>query len=317
MPRTTTRTMGRTTLALVGAISVMALALSGCSNTETSSPSQSGSGSATPLQSTPLDSVKKDDALAARLPDRIKQADVLNVGSDTTFPPAEFMGGPKGDTPVGYDVDLADAIGKKLGVKVSFQTASFDGILPALGSKYDLGVSAFYITKERLKAVNMVSYSHGGSALLVKQGNPEKLGLNAMCGHKVAVQIGSTQQDDLTNFSKKCTASGKKAITVLPLKTNTDALTRLQGGTVDAVLSGAGLLGYAVQTTPGVELIKGAYAQAPDGIAVAKSDPALASLVADTVNSLIKDGTYAKIMKNWGQQDTMITKAQVNPETTL
>lgn len=89
-------------------------------------------------------SIKSDAALAARLPEKIKSAGVLTIGSDTAYAPWEFLSEKDGQTPEGIDVDIANAIGNKLGVKIDFQTSAFDAILPALGSKFDLGVSAFY-----------------------------------------------------------------------------------------------------------------------------------------------------------------------------
>ncbi|MCH4249784.1 MAG: ABC transporter substrate-binding protein [Microbacteriaceae bacterium] len=307
----------RKALAALSIVSAAAILLTGCGSSSGSASSKADA-SATAIPKVSLSNVTKDAALAARLPESIKSSGTLTIGSDTTFPPAEFMAGADGNTAVGYDVDLAKALGKKLGVKIKFESASFDGILPALGSKYDLGISAFYITKERLQAVNMVSYTEGGSTLLVAKGNPKKLTLKNLCGHKIAVQIGSTQQGDLKGFSKACTDAGKKKISALPLKTNTDAVTRLKAGVVDAVLSGQSMLGYTARLSGGsLQTLKESYSQAPSGIAVAKDDTAFAQLVADTVNSLIKDGTYAKVMKAWGQNSSMIDTAQVNPKTVL
>ena len=83
------------------------------------------------------------------VPAAIKSKGTLTVGSDTSYAPAEFLG-TDGQTPVGYDVDIAKAIGATLGLKVQVQTAEFTGILPALGPKYDLGISSFTINPERL-----------------------------------------------------------------------------------------------------------------------------------------------------------------------
>ena len=78
--------------------------------------------------------IKTDDALAARLPEKIKAAGVLTIGSDTAYAPWEFLSEKDGQTPEGIDVDIAKAIGKKLGVGIDFQTSAFDAILPALAA---------------------------------------------------------------------------------------------------------------------------------------------------------------------------------------
>ncbi|MFT8636381.1 MAG: ABC transporter substrate-binding protein [Pseudoclavibacter sp.] len=305
-------------LTAVAAVLGLSLALAGCSSGGSSASKSAGS-SSDGVPSVSLSGVTKDDALAAKLPASIRDSGVIKIGSDTSYPPAEFE--TDSGKIVGSDVDLAAAIGKKLGVKTQFESASFDGILPALGNKYDIGFSSFYITNERLKSVNMVSYARGGTTLLVKKGNPE--GLKAtdpltMCGHTIAVQTGSTQEEDLTGFSKKCTDAGKKKIDGMSLKTSTDAITRLRGGTADAMLAGQTILGYAARQSDGqLALVKDSYAQAPTGIAVAKDQTDFAQVLADALNALIEDGTYAKVLKAWGQSSTAIDQAEVNPQTTL
>lgn len=305
-------------LGAVAAVLGISLALAGCS-AGSGSASTSASSSDDGIPNVSLSGVTKDDALAAKLPASIRDSGVIKIGSDTSYPPAEFE--TDSGKVVGSDVDIAAAIGKKLGVKTEFVSASFDGILPALGGKYDIGVSSFYITNERLKSVNMVSYAKGGTTLLVKKGNPG--GLKAtdpltMCGHTIAVQTGSTQEEDLSGFSKKCTDAGKKKIDTMSLKTSTDAITRLRGGTADAMLAGQDILGYAARQSEGeLALVKDSYAQAPTGIAVAKDQTDFAQVIADALNELIKDGTYQKVLKAWGLGSTAIDQAEVNPKTTL
>ena len=193
-------------------LAIGALALSACTNaSEAGAPgAASPSGSpAAPASTRPR--VQKDDALAAMVPEAIKSKGTLTVGSDTTYAPAEFLG-PDGQTPVGYDVDLAKAIGATLGLKVQVQTAEFTGILPALGPKYDLGISSFTINPERLAAVNMVSYFNAGTAWAVQKGNPKKFSLDDVCGKTIGVQTGTVQEDpDVSGRNKKCTAEGKPA----------------------------------------------------------------------------------------------------------
>ena len=179
-------------------------------------------------------SVSKDTALAALVPEAIKAKGTLIIGSDTTYAPAEFLGGTDGHTPMGFDVDFAKAIGATLGLKVDFQTAGFATILPGLGTKYDLGMSAFSITKERLKAVNFVDYFKAGTIWAVQKGNPKKVSLDALCGLKVGVQTGSVQENpDVSDRSKACVAAGKPALDVISLANQTDITTRLVNGGID------------------------------------------------------------------------------------
>jgi len=295
-------------------LAVGALALSACTNaSETGNqgtPAPSGSATASFDPTT----VAKDDALAAMVPAAIKSKGTLTVGSDTSYAPAEFLG-TDGQTPVGYDVDIAKAIGATLGLKVQVQTAEFTGILPALGPKYDLGISSFTINKQRLGAVNMVSYFNAGTGWAVKKGNPKGFSLDDVCGKSIGVQTGTVQEDpDLSNRNKKCLADGKKAIDIVTLKNQTDVTTRLVNGSIDAMAADSPIIGYALSQTNGqLEKIGEVYDSAPQGIAVAKADTALADLIQKTVTKLMADGSYQKILESWGNSEGALTKSEVNP----
>lgn len=259
-------------------------------------------------------SVAKDEALAALVPASIRAKGKLTIGSDTSYAPAEFLGGADGQTPMGFDVDFANAVGATLGLAVDYQTAGFSSILPALGPKYDLGISAFAINKKRLEAVNLVSYFKAGSIWAVQKDNPKNISLDDLCGKSVAVQTGSVQETDVAVRSEKCTTSGKAAIDVLSLKNQSDVTTRLVTGGADAIVSGAVTINYALSQTGGkMQLLGGLYNPSEVGIAVAKDDPALAELVAKVMNKLIKDGDYKKILDSWNMGILAIDQAQVNP----
>ncbi|MDI3211299.1 ABC transporter substrate-binding protein [Arthrobacter sp. AL12] len=306
--------LSTSTLKAAAVLAIGALSLSACTNA-----SESGTpGAATPSGSAAASfdpsTVQKDDALAAMVPEAIKSKGTLTVGSDTSYAPAEFLGN-DGQTPVGYDVDIAKAIGAALGLKVQVQTSEFTGILPALGPKYDLGISSFTINPERLGAVNMVSYFNAGTAWAVQKGNPKKISLDDLCGKSVGVQTGTVQEDpDLSGRSKKCVAEGKQPINIVTLKTQTDITTRLVNGSVDAMAADSPIIGYAITQTNGqIEKIGDVYDSAPQGIAVAKSDTALAEVIQKTVSKLIENGAYKKILEGWGNADGAITKSEVNP----
>lgn len=262
--------------------------------------------------------IKTDEALAARLPERIKTAGVITIGSDTAYAPWEYLSEADGQTPVGIDVDIANAIGRKLGVKIDYRTSAFDAILPALGTKFDLGISAFSITNERMKAVNFVSYFDSGSLWAVKAGNPAKFDPADYCGRKIALVTGAWEETVVAEENKACKASGKAEIEMLPFATQNEAFTRVAAGGADATVTGSSTVGYAVNQSNGrLETMKapvGEFSErGSNGIAVAKADMELTQLVADTVNRLIADGTYQALFDHWGVGMEVVTKAEVNP----
>lgn len=266
--------------------------------------------------------IKVDQALASRLPSKIKAAGVLTIGSDTAYAPWEFLSEKDGQTPEGIDVDIAKAIGNKLGVKIDFQTSAFEAILPALGAKYDLGVSAFSITNERKKAVNFVSYTDTGSMWAVKAGNPTKFDPTNICGRKIAIQSGTYHERAVLAENDLCKSAGKTEIEILPFSKQPETLTRVAAGGADATVSGEAGMGYAAKQSKGMfDTLKpttGALSRrGPNGIAVAKSDLALTELIADTINALIADGTYKSVLDAWGVGSVIIGKAEVNPDVKI
>ena len=296
-------------------LAVGALALTACTNaSETGGGAANPTGTATAAAFDPS-TVSQDATLAAQVPEAIKSKGKLVVGSDTSYAPAEFLGGANNQTPMGYDVDLAKAIAAKLGLEAEVQTAEFTGILPALGPKYDLGISSFTINQERLAAVNMVSYFKAGTSWAVQKGNPKNFSLDDVCGKKIGVQTGTVQEDpDLADRNKKCQSEGKPAIDIVTLKTQTDINTRLVNGSIDAMAADSPIIGYAItQTNGAIEKIGETYDSAPQGIAVAKSDMALTQLIQKTVTSLMEDGTYKEILEAWNNADGALTSSEVNP----
>jgi polar amino acid transport system substrate-binding protein len=290
------------------------VALTGCTSASQTGGGSQASGAAT-FDPT---SVAKDDSLASLVPEKIKSKGTLIVGSDTTYAPAEFLAESDGQTPVGYDVDIAKAIGATLGLKVEVRTAPFDGILPALGPKYDLGVSSFYITKERSKAANFVSYFQAGTQWATEKGNPKNVNTDDLCGKTVGVQTGTFQEDpDISGRNAKCVADGKPAINVISQKNQTDVTTRLVAGGLDAMAAGSITVAYSIAQSGGkLQTLGDVYGASPVGIALAKDDLPLADAVSKATNKLIKDGSYKKILDAWGVGGGAIEKAEVNPEVT-
>ncbi len=254
--------------------------------------------------------------LAARVPAKIREAGVLISGTDTAYAPWEYLAGADGQTPEGIDVDIANANTAKWGIKFEMQTAPFDGILPALGTKYDIGISAFSITNERMQVVNFVSYYRSGSLWAVKAGNPTGFDPADICGRTLALQTGTWHETTTMKVSDECVAAGKPAIEIIPFGLQTEALTRVAAGGADATISGDSQIALAVKHSEGTLETMVPQGELGGtgvmGIAVPKDDLEMAQLVADTINELIAEGTYPALFAEWGLELT-IDKAEVNP----
>jgi polar amino acid transport system substrate-binding protein len=276
----------------------------------TSSSSSSNSSGTTKFD---VSNVKKDAKLAAEVPSAISKDGTLTIGSDTSYAPSEFLKS-DGKTPQGFSIDLSKAIAATLGLKLDTQTASFDSIIPSVGSKYEMGVSSFTITAERMKAVSFVSYFDSGMTYVVKKGNPKKMSISNLCGTTVAAQTGTVEFDSITATSAKCVAAGKKKIDVLSYDLQTDVTTAVISGKASISYADTPVAGYAIQQTGDQLQTLGADQDvAKEGFAISKSDTKLATAVKDAVNKLIEDGTYKKILTGWGVESGAIEKAEINP----
>lgn len=293
------------------------LALAACSDPQTSSTSaESGAGQSASTAVVPFDvsTLEAVDSVVALVPDAVKERGVLRNGASTDYAPGEYLAD-DGQTPVGYDVDLINAIARVMGLdEGTTQTAGFDTILPQLGSKFDVGASSFTITPERLEAANMVSYIEVGSAYAVAKGNPKGFDPANPCGTTIGVQTGTFQLDYASELSDKCVAEGKEKIEVMPLDLQTDIATKVIGGQYDATLADSTVIGYTVELSGGqLEQVGEVIESAPQGIAMAKDDEQLAKAVQAALQYLMDEGYFEKILAPYGAEGSALKTAELNP----
>jgi polar amino acid transport system substrate-binding protein len=278
-----------------------------------------GSGSSAPASSAAAPSsaapaVTKDAALAAKVPQSVSADGKIVFGTDASYPPNEFTA-PDGTTIIGMDVDLGTAVAQKLGLTAEFQNSAFPGIIPGIqGAKYELGMSSFSISPERLQTVDMVSYFIAGTSIGVKSGNPDNINPDDLCGKSIGVQAGTVQVDDIAQRNQKCAAEGKPAIQVTELQAQTDVTLALTANRIVAMLADSPIVDYAVKTTEGaIQPIGQPYATAPYGIVLNKGQNDFADGIRGAVQALIDDGTYKAILDKYGVAAGAIPTAQINP----
>ncbi|WP_130864928.1 ABC transporter substrate-binding protein [Acidipropionibacterium timonense] len=298
-------------------LAVLALALSGCTHASEDTPAttSSGSGSAATAQTNDalIASITKDDAIAKLVPADIAKKGTLANGAAANYAPAEFIDA-DGSTIVGYDVDYVKAIAKVMGLTSTTTNGAFPSLIPAVGTKYDISVSSFTITAEREKQVNLVSYFKAGFGMAVPKGNPKKIDPTDLCGHSVAVQTGTAQETAAQDKSKKCTAAGKKAITILSYASQADATTNVAGGKADVLYADSMITAYAVKRNSALENLGGMTDAALFGVVTAKNDQGLSKAIQAATQKLIDDGTMKKLLATWGNEDGMIQTSEINPK---
>ena len=190
---------------------------------------------------------------------------MLTVGSDTAFPPFESMNGAVAE---GFDVDLANAIAKEMGLTVNFTSQTFDTLIPQLkaGGTFDVIMSGMTITADRKKEITFSTpYIDSNQSIAVVKGKFPKVDGNdaaaintAFTGKIIGVQSGTTGEA----WAKENIKGAKQ---IMPFDDTLSAFSALNAGKVDAVVNDLPVSAYLVK-----DLVQGrrAHRRDPDRRAV-------------------------------------------------
>ena len=278
---------------LVGVFLVLAILLAACGSN-----SSTGAGP-TPNPKTPTVTPPKD----------LITPGTLTVGSDTTYPPQEYI-----DTTTnkaaGFDVDLITAIAQRMGLKANVVTTKFDTIIDDLSNKrFDVVISAVTINPDREKKADFVPYFNAGESLLVQASNPKNIkSVSDLCGQPVGVQTGTVEQTDLQTASDACKKAGKPAINLTILQDQTAVVQLLANGRVVATYQDSPVTDYYNKQHPGQFAVGGSVVNAAEeGIVVRKGDTSMFNAVKTAFDQLKAGGTYRSLIQKWGLTNEAIT----------
>ena len=216
--------------------------------------------------------------------------------SDPTFPPMESK--TAAGKPIGFDIDMANAIGKLWKVKAKFVQTAFPGLLPALGAKKcTVVISGIFITADRLKTFPAVGYMHSHRALVVQAGNPKRIkGPNDLSGKTVAVQAGTKYEEYLKSLNDQFKSQGRAQMNLQSYPGDTDAVAQLLIGRADAVLTQDTSGAYQKKQHPGKLSIAYLFPEQDTfGIYYRKSQAKLGKALRTAVTKLRKNGTLKKL----------------------
>lgn len=164
--------------------------------------------------------------------DQIKDKKTLTVALNPEFAPFEFQVIKDGkNTIVGSDIDLANEIGKALGVKVKFQAMDFNNVLASVESgKADIAISGISATPDRQKAYDFsTSYYTAQNVMIVQKSQADAYqNLAAFDGKKVAAQKGTVQENIVKDQVK--------GANLVSLTKNGQMINELKNGTVSGVV---------------------------------------------------------------------------------
>ncbi|KMO77873.1 ABC transporter substrate-binding protein [Mycolicibacterium obuense] len=244
-------------------------------------------------------------------PPAILQAGTLKICAPNDGTPPNVYHDESGEL-VGSEVDLGKALATQMGLKPQFVESSFAAVIPTLQAKQcDVIMAQLYIKPEREAVVDFVPYVYSGTGIAVAKEKPADVtGLDdSLCGKKVMVAVATTAESLAMEQSDKCTAAGKPAVDVNRSNQADVSLQQLQNGQVDAFMDTAETLGY-YQTKTGakIQTVGAPFGTIKIGAATLKGNTALHDAIAAALGELESNGTYGKILDEWGMSDLSIQK---------
>ncbi|MGE8043914.1 cystine ABC transporter substrate-binding protein [Pseudomonas monteilii] len=220
----------------------------------------------------------------------VEKNGVLKIGLEGTYPPFSFAD--ENGALAGFEVELAKAIAKQLGVEAKLQPTKWDGILAALESKrLDVVINQVTISEERRKKYDFSTpYTVSGIQALVLKRKAEALNIRSakdLAGKKVGVGLG-------TNYEQWLRAEVPEA----DVRTYEDDPTKfadLRNGRIDAILvDRLAALEYA-QKAKDTVLAGEAFSRLESGVALRKGEPELLAAIDKALAALKADGTLARL----------------------
>lgn len=260
-------------------LAIVALGLTGCSKAA----KNDGSGKDTSLQT-------------------IKSKGKLVLGLDDAFPPMGYRN--ENNEIIGYDIDLAKEVAKRLGVELVLQPIDWNAKEQELNTgKIDCIWNGFTITEERAKNMAFTKpYLKNAQVLVVKKSAPYQT-LADLKGKSIGLQAGSSAAEAL-NSAADFKASLKN---VVEFKDNLTALMDLEVGGVDAVIMDLIVANDNIKRAGKDYRILAESLSAEDyGVGFRKNDLALRDAVQATLEAMAKDGTLANITTQWFGSDISV-----------
>ncbi len=259
--------------------------------------------------------------LNAKLPAKIREAGKLNVGTSPTYPPLEFKDVATLELQ-GLDIDLAEEIGKRLGLKVVWQEQPFDQLINSLDTgRIDMGASGMTDIPARREKTDFVDYFSTGTQLFTMPDVGGALkAVEDVCGKPVAINRNGIFYIRLQDFNNAvCAAKGLPDVQYVLVDKTADARLQLLQKRAVAAAQGVDAIRYLNEHEGSPD--KGKFQLIGEPIAIdyagfgfSKANTELRDVVAEAVDAMIADGTYAKIFAKWEMPYAEVRETMINAE---
>ncbi|HEY3248321.1 MAG TPA: basic amino acid ABC transporter substrate-binding protein [bacterium] len=219
----------------------------------------------------------------------------IRVATDATYPPFEMLDANKNI--VGYDIDLITEVCKLANCKTDIKSTAWDGIFPALQKgDFDAVISGVTITAERDKTMDFTDpYIEVGQVILVRAGETRISSVNDLAERSVAVQRGTTNDEQATKMQKEGKVKEVKRFPTFDL-----AVKSLLNSDVDAVIiDNTAASGYMGTNPDKLKVAGDKFTSEGLGIVVKEGDKELQAAFNAALKTLKENGTLDKLYQKW------------------
>lgn len=242
----------------------------------------------------------------------------LTVAVGAFVPPLSYV--PDGETlPAGTEPNIGSLIAEGLGLQYNPVVVAWaDWPLGIQSGKYDLITSNVTVTEERKELYDFASYRQDLLGFYVRSDSSiDKIETaDDISGLKVVVGSGTNQEKVLLSWNDELSAAGKAPAELQYFDDNAAATLALQSGRVDATFGPNATAAWAAKETGETKLvgiIPGGWPLQADIAAGTKKGNGLIEPVEIVLNELIRNGTYAEVLKVWNLESEGVETSRINP----
>lgn len=221
----------------------------------------------------------------------VLQSGKLLIGSDTTYPPMEYLDNK--NMFAGYDIDLGNKIAQSMGLTAEFKTIPFDDIFNQLTQKkYDIIISSITITDERKAKYDFSDpYLNAGEVIIARRDDTMIKSPANLAGKKVGVQKGTTEEAEAPKHTTP------NLVIVYP--DNNPALVDLVNGKIDAVLTDLPNAKGIITKNPTLKIASDPFTNEQYGIVFRKGEKQFETKVNSILTQLNQNGYLTNLTHKW------------------
>ncbi|HSU46691.1 MAG TPA: transporter substrate-binding domain-containing protein [Arthrobacter sp.] len=264
---------------------------------------------------------EKDAALAAKVPALIGKDGKLTVATTAGSIPLSFHA-TDDKTPIGSELDIAQLVADKLGLELDVQVTSWENWpLKTQSGDFEAVFSNVGVNKDRVKLFDFASYRAAYMGFEAKKSSTYDIkGADDISGLNISVGSGTNQEKILLAWNKELEGKGKAPATLQYYSSDADTILALSSGRTDLNIAPYPSTVYRENTRDDLKVVGKVNAGWPSETLVAATTlrgNGLAPVISEALNSVIKDGSYGKVLERWGLSEEALPESKTITQETF